>query len=106
MRTLLTVLTLLGLSAAAASAADAKAGQAVYDEQCKSCHGATGAPSAKLQKNLKITMKDLRAPEVQSQTDPAIRKTITDGIGKMKPVDEVTGPAVDNVVAYVRTLKK
>ena len=43
---------------------------------------------------------------VQSMTDADLKKIITDGKGKMKPVGSVTGPAVDDVVAYVRTLKK
>ena len=35
-----------------------------------------------------------------------MKAIITAGKGKMRPVASVTGPAVDNVVAYVRTLKK
>jgi hypothetical protein len=31
---------------------------------------------------------------------------ITDGQGKMKPVASVTGTDLDNVVAYVHSLKK
>jgi len=35
-----------------------------------------------------------------------IMKTITAGQGKMKPVAGVTGAEVDDIVAFVRTLKK
>ena len=59
-----------------------------------------------LAKMMKVDMKNLGSPEVQALSDADIAKIITDGKGKMKPVKSVTGPAVDNVVAYVRTLKK
>ena len=106
MRSFVGVLTVLVLSAPAATAADAKAGRALYDEECKDCHGAKGAPSAKLQNNLKIKMKDLSGSEVQTLSDAELRKRSIEGFGKMKPVKTITGPAVDDVIAYVRTLKK
>jgi hypothetical protein len=51
-------------------------------------------------------MKDLGSSDVQSMSDDDIKKVITDGMGKMKPVKSVSGAALDNVVAYIRTLKK
>jgi predicted CXXCH cytochrome family protein len=94
------------LSGAVAVAADTKAGQASYDKACKSCHGPTGAPNPAVAKMLKADMKDLGSAEVQSQTDDQLKKTITEGKGKMKPVHTVSGAALDDVVAYVRTFKK
>jgi hypothetical protein len=35
-----------------------------------------------------------------------MKEIITKGKGKMKPVKTVSGPAVDDVIAYVRSLKK
>jgi hypothetical protein len=35
-----------------------------------------------------------------------LKKIITEGKGKMKPVKAVSGAAVDDVVAYVRTFKQ
>jgi len=106
MRTLLITLTLTALSAGCASAADAKAGKAAYDRACKSCHGADGTPNAAIAKALKVEMRDLKAPEVQSKSDADLKKVSTEGQGKMKPIPSVTGAAADNVVAYMRTLKK
>lgn len=94
------------LSSVVAEAADAKAGQATYEKSCKSCHGAAGAPNPVVAKMLKADMKDLGSAEVQSQTDDQIKKTITEGTGKMKPVKTVSGAALDDVVAYIRTFKK
>jgi mono/diheme cytochrome c family protein len=106
MRIMLTIVTLTGLSATAALAADAKAGQDVFAKSCKSCHGADGTPNPSIAKMMKVDMKNLGSAEVQAQSDGDIAKIITEGKGKMKPVKSVSGPAVDNVVAYVRTLKR
>jgi mono/diheme cytochrome c family protein len=95
--------TLAALSWTAMFAADATAGKAVYDKSCKSCHGADGTPNAGVAKMMKVEIKDLKATDM---SDADIKKVITDGKGKMKPVASVTGASVDDVVAYVRSLKK
>ena len=51
-------------------------------------------------------MKDLKSAEVQGMSNDDIKKVITEGKGKMKPVKTVTGSATDDVVAYVHSLKK
>ena len=106
MRTLIVFSVLTGMSAAVGLAADAKAGQAVYDKSCKACHGADGTPNASMAKMMKVEMKSLKSPEVQGLSDADLKAVITDGKGKMKPVKTVTGADADNVVAYVRSLKK
>jgi len=94
------------LAATAGMAADAKAGQATFAKACKSCHGADGAPNASMAKMMKVEMKDLKSAEVQAMSDDDIKKVIADGKGKMKPAKTVTGADADNVVAYIRSLKK
>jgi mono/diheme cytochrome c family protein len=106
MRMILITFTAITMSATRASAADAKAGQEVFAKSCKSCHGADGTPNPAIVKMMKVDMKNLGSAEVQAQSDADITKIITEGKGKMKPVKTVSGAAVDNVVAYVRTLKK
>ena len=106
MRTLVVVPTLFILITAGAQAADVKAGQAAYDKSCKSCHGADGTPNPGMVKALKVDMRDLKSPEVQAESDDQIKKIITTGMGKMRPVTSVTGDSVNDVVAYIRTLKK
>jgi mono/diheme cytochrome c family protein len=86
--------------------ADAKAGEAVYQKSCKSCHGVDGTANPALAKALKVDMKDLKSPEVQSMSAADIKKVITEGKGKMKPVTSVTGSAADDVAAYVKSMKK
>ena len=90
----------------AVAAADAKAGKAVYDKSCKACHGATGAANPNIAKMMKVDMRDLSSSDVQSLSDSEMKRIITDGQGKMKPIKSVAGKDLDNVIAYVRTLKK
>jgi mono/diheme cytochrome c family protein len=92
--------------AGAAWAADAKAGQAVYDKSCKTCHGADGAPNPAIAKAMKADMKDMKSAEIQSMSNDQIKKAITEGTGKMKPVKTLSAVDVDNVIAYIHTLKK
>jgi mono/diheme cytochrome c family protein len=106
MRIVLTTLALACLKTTSASAADAKAGQAVYDRSCKSCHGPDGTPNPAIAKMMKVDMKDLKSAEIQAMSDDDIKKVITEGKGKMRPVSSVSGTALDDVVAYVRSLKK
>jgi len=48
----------------------------------------------------------LKSPDVQAMSDADLAKIVTAGKGKMKPVSSVSGASVDDVVAYLRTLKK
>ena len=98
---------LLTISAGLAVAAgDPAAGKAVYDKSCKTCHGATGVANPNIAKMMKVDIKDLGSAEIQKMSDEDLKETITKGKGKMKPVKSVTGGDIDNVIAYVRTLKK
>jgi mono/diheme cytochrome c family protein len=96
----------MAMSATAVLAADVKAGKADFDRACQGCHGPDGAGNPAVAKMFKVTMRDLKSPEVQAMSDDDIKKIIMNGKGKMKPVTTVTGAALDNVVAYVRSLKK
>ncbi len=105
MRTILTIFTLAALSTTAGFAADVAAGQATYSKSCKGCHGADGTPTAGMAKMFP-GMKALSSADVQATSDADLKAVITNGKGKMKPVASVTGASADNVVAYLRSLKK
>ena len=94
------VCLLFALCTTGAWAADAAAGKAVFAAKCKSCHGAEGEGNAAVAKMLKVDIKPL------SQSTADVKTVVTSGQGKMKPVATVTGADLDNVVAYVKTLKK
>jgi mono/diheme cytochrome c family protein len=99
------VLGIASLSAGGAFAADAAAGKALYATKCKTCHGADGTGSPAMAKALGAEIKDLGSADVQKKSDADLKSNVTAGVGKMKPV-AVAGPDLDNVVAYVRSLKK
>jgi mono/diheme cytochrome c family protein len=102
-----TIILALAFSVGSAFAAgDATAGKAAYDKACKACHGATGTANPGMAKAMNVDIKDLGSSEVQAMSDADLKKIVTDGKGKMKPVASVTGKSVDDVVAYLRTLKK
>jgi mono/diheme cytochrome c family protein len=85
---------------------DAKAGKGVYDKSCATCHGADGAAKEAIAKLLKVEMRHMADPAVQAKSDAELRKVITDGYEKMKPVKGLADKDLANVVAYLRTLKK
>jgi mono/diheme cytochrome c family protein len=101
MRLILTTAALAALCSTAVFAADATAGKAVYDKSCKTCHGPTGTPPAGMAKAMGI--KDFTSTDF---SDAQIKTAVTEGKGKMKPVPTVSGASVDNVAAYVKSLKK
>jgi mono/diheme cytochrome c family protein len=91
----------LGLVATTSPAwADAAAGKAVFDMKCRTCHGADGNGNPGIAKALGVTMKPL------SSTDADVKKVVTEGMGKMKPVSGLTPAQADDVAAYVKSLKK
>ncbi len=87
------------------SGADAAAGKTAYDASCKKCHGADGAPVAAIAKMMKVEMRHLGEKAVQAKSDADLKKETIEGIGKMKAMPQVAKDA-DNIVAFMRTLKK
>jgi len=96
----LTILIIAALTATSVWAADAAAGKTVYATKCKGCHGADGEGNPNIAKAMKVELKPLSA------TTADVKDVVTKGQGKMKPVASVTGADLDNVVAYVKSLKK
>jgi predicted CXXCH cytochrome family protein len=103
MRMILMTAALAVLSSTAVFGADAAAGKAVYDKSCKSCHGADGTPNPGMVKMMKVDIKDFKTTDY---SDADIKTAVSAGKGKMKPIPTVTGASLDNVTAYVKTLKK
>lgn len=97
------LIAVIGVGAAWAGAPE---GKAVYEKSCKSCHGADGSGNSAIAKMMKVELKGLGSAEVQAASDADLKAVVTKGKGKMKPIAAVTGKSVDDVVAYVRSLKK
>lgn len=88
------------------AAGDAAAGKAVYAKKCASCHGDAGEGKESVAKVLKVEIRPLASKEVQAKSDADVKKVILDGSGKMKGVTGIDSKSADDVVAYLRTLKK
>jgi len=99
------VATALILTPGLFAAGDAAKGKDLYNAKCKNCHGAAGEGNPNIAKAMKVEMRALGSKEVQAKKDDELKKVVTDGTGKMKAVAGVAGADLDNVIAYVRTLK-
>jgi len=93
-------------SSPAAGKGNVEAGKALYAKKCKNCHGAAGEGSPAVAKQLKVEIKHLGAPDVQQKSDEELRKSSVDGVGKMKPVKDVSAVGAADLVAYIRSLKQ
>jgi cytochrome c6 len=105
MRLLPVCAVFLALAAAPVFGASAAEGKTVYTTKCKMCHGADGSGNPNIAKMMKVTLQPLGSAEVQSKSDAELKKIITGGTGKMRP-QSLTATQADDVVAYLRTLKK
>lgn len=85
--------------------AGAPEGKTVFDAKCQACHGAKGEGKAAIAKMFKVEMPPLSSKEVQSKSDAELKQIITEGKGKMKPITGLSAKQVEDVVAFVRTLK-
>ena len=96
----------VGANLARAQGGDAKAGKALYDKSCATCHGADGTAKEAIAKMLKVEIPHLGSKDVQAKSDADLKKVVTDGFQKMKPVKGLADKDLANIIAYVRTLKK
>ena len=85
---------------------NAEAGKALYDKKCASCHAKDGAGNPGIAKAMKVELRHLGSKEVQDQKDDVLKKFITEGTEKKKPVKGLSDQELADVIAYVRTLKK
>jgi cytochrome c2 len=88
----------------AAEKGNAVKGKEVFS-RCAVCHGESGQGKEAIAKAYGVTMPQLGSKEVQSLNDAALKKSIIEGKGKMKPVNLTDQEAAD-VIAFLRTLKK
>ena len=129
---MLPIRSLLGLATAAGlvlslapqsarAAGDPTAGKAKFDIFCASCHGATGAGDGPVAAAANPPPRNFQKAEFKFDTDKDgkvgtdadLKNVISNGAGKyggnqlMAPWGgTLSGADLDNVIAFVRTLKK
>ncbi|HVA94286.1 MAG TPA: cytochrome c [Candidatus Dormibacteraeota bacterium] len=96
----------LTISPSVFAAGNAEAGKTVYMKRCVACHAPDGNGKEAVAKMMKATIPPLPSKDVQALSDAAMRKVITDGKGKMKPVKNLSASDTENLIAFVRSLAK
>jgi mono/diheme cytochrome c family protein len=100
------IIATLLLAGTTLGAADAAAGKEIYAKKCATCHGPAGEGKESIAKMMKVELRHLGSKEVQAKSDADLKKESLQGTGKMKPVTGIDAKAADDVVAFLRTLKK
>lgn len=98
-------LAVLGVGIAAAQSSGAEKGAQVFKTKCAMCHGQDGKGQTAMGKA--NNLKDLASSDVQNVHDSELKNIIENGKGKMPAYKgKLTDEQVEQVVAYIRTLKK
>jgi mono/diheme cytochrome c family protein len=110
----------VGVHAGTAQAGDAAAGKTIYTTNCASCHGATGKGDGPVGSALNPKPRDFSVGSFKFDTnkngtpgeDADLKGVITGGAAAyggsplMAPWPTLSDADVDNVIAYIRTLKQ
>lgn len=105
---LVAIAFLMSVRVASAQKGDAKAGMQPFTKTCARCHGKDGNTANRaVAKLLKVdSIPQLGSSDIQAKSDDDLKKIIKNGFKKMKPVTTLSEKDVQNVIAYVRTIKK
>ena len=101
---MLWVITMTVLLLPVSGAGDGTEGKESFS-RCAVCHGDSGEGKEAIANLYGVKMKALSSKEVQSMDDAALKKVITEGKGKMKPLD-LSDQEIENVILFLKSLKK
>jgi cytochrome c oxidase cbb3-type subunit III len=79
---------------------DVDTAAAAFKAKCAGCHGPDGKGKPELQ------TPDLSSDEVQKKSDSDLAAVITKGKGKMPAYKNMTPDQVNDMVAFIRSLKR
>ncbi len=99
-------ITIAFFTACGLALAGAPEGKTVFESKCQSCHGPNGEGKAAIAKMFNVEMHPLGSKEIQAKTDADFKNIINGGHGKMKPVTGLSDKQIEDVIAFVRTLKQ
>ena len=99
------VLAILALMAVPLSADATPDGSSIFKAKCAMCHGPDGSGQTAMGKSLKI--RDLRAADVQKQSDAELINIVTNGKNKMLPYKgKLSTEEIKAVVGHIRSFRK
>ena len=79
------------------------AGEETFKAKCAACHGADGSGNTPMGKKFKL--RDLRATDVQSQSDAALAAVISNGKPPMPAFGKtLDAAAITGLVTYIRSI--
>ncbi len=116
MRLAISISTAVFLGLVLSAHSEETPGKAVFDQSCKNCHGVEGKGDKMADGFWKVRIPRLTSKYVQGKSDEELKKIITGGIRKMEPVrvgapadphrPKITPQQMEDVIRYIRTLKK
>lgn len=92
--------------APAFGAGDAEKGKELYMKRCKSCHAEDGAGTPAMQKKFGEKLLPLGGKEVQAMKDAEIAKKFNEAVNHKALIKSLQPGDLDDVIAFIRTLKK
>lgn len=90
----------------ALGAGDAGKGKELYTKRCKTCHAEDGAGTPAMQKKYGGKLLPLGGKEVQAMKDDEIAKKFNEAATHKAFAKTLQPGDLDNVIAFIRTLKK
>ncbi len=90
----------------ALGAGDAAKGKELYMKRCKTCHAEDGAGTPAMQKKFGAKLLPLGGKEVQAMKDAEIAKQFNEAANHKALVKTLQPGDLDNLIAFIRTLKK
>lgn len=85
---------------------DVEKGKELYMKRCKSCHAEDGAGTPAMQKKFGEKLLPLGGKEVQAMKDAEIAKKFNEAVNHKALIKSLQPGDLDNVIAFIRTLKK
>jgi cytochrome c553 len=102
---ILALVLCVSLPVTSLAAGDAAKGKELFVKKCKMCHGEDGAGTPAMQKKYP-KMLPLASADIQKKSDADLTKSIKDTANHKALVKTLTDADVDNLAAFVKTLKK
>ena len=92
-----------------AAGGDSAKGKPIYQARCETCHGPQGKGDGPIGKMLKPPATDFKSAQSKKKSEDKLRDIIENGVPNTSMVawkDQLTEAEIQDVLAYVLTLRK